>query len=74
MVILTNVREVVEALGGIHAVARLTSVDPHTVSAWQTRLGVFPSKTFVVLNDALAEIAMSAPAHLWQMVEREKAS
>lgn len=72
MVILESVREVIEALGGLAAVAKLTGVDPGTASAWQTRLGYFPPKTFLVMTRALAERDLSAPASLWKMVPAQE--
>jgi hypothetical protein len=72
MVILESVREVIDALGGLAAVAKLTGVDPGTASAWQTRLGYFPPKTFLVVRKALAKRGLSAPASLWKMVPAQE--
>lgn len=66
---LGTVREVVDALGGLKAVADLTGVDPGTVSAWQTRIGSFPARTYLVLTAALEERGKTAPAGLWRMAE-----
>ena len=67
--VIRTVREVIEALGGLAAVARLTGVETGTVSAWQARLGYFPARTYVAMTAALAERGCSAPLALWKMVE-----
>lgn len=59
--------EVVAALGGTFAVARLTDRKPPAVSNWLKR-GVFPPWTFVRLTGALYRIECEAPARLWNMV------
>jgi hypothetical protein len=66
---LTTVRDVVAALGGPSAVARLTGVQAKTVSAWQTRIAYLPPRTYAVLNEALAARHLRAPRSLWKMTE-----
>jgi hypothetical protein len=62
-------REVIMALGGISAVAKLTRRRPGTVSAWQTRLGYLPPHTYAVLMEALSQCGKKAPQHLWKITE-----
>ena len=63
---LTTTGAVVDALGGNSAVVRLTGSSPTAVSNWR-QFNSFPSKTYLVLNDALREIGKEAPASLWGM-------
>ena len=69
MVIRATVRDVVDALGGVSEVARITGARPSTISAWQARLGHFPPKTYVVMTAALAARGSCAPQALWKMIE-----
>ena len=62
---LTTVDEVIEALGGIIAVAKLVGVDSKAVKHWPRR--GLPSKTFIALSDALKAKGMVAPPSLWHM-------
>lgn len=65
---LTTTGEVVDALGGIGAVAGLTGRKYTAAHNW---LGFqkFPSNTYLVMSAALAEKGKTAPASLWGMVE-----
>lgn len=65
---LRTTSEVIEALGGIAAVAALTGRKYTAAHNW---LGFekFPSNTYVALTDALAAKGKTAPASLWGMVE-----
>ncbi len=69
---LSSVSEVVDALGGTAAVARLTRGRMQTVSNWRERRR-FPSGTHVMLTEAQAEIGCHAPSALWRMRERAEA-
>lgn len=64
---LTTVADVVDALGGNAAVARMTGRTPNAVTNWRARLN-FPPDTFVALTAALAEAGCVAPASLWRMM------
>ncbi len=66
---LMTVRDIVAALGGPAAVARMTGVQAKTVSAWQTRIEYLPPRTYTVLNEALALRNLRAPRSLWKMTE-----
>lgn len=68
---LESVRDVVDAVGGLRRAAALTRVQPDTVSAWQTRLGKFPSNTYLVLTAELQRRGhrrLPSPS-LWAMKE-----
>jgi hypothetical protein len=57
---------VFEALGGYAKVAKLTGRQVSAVYMWTNG---FPSNTYVVMTEALAEIGKSAPAALWGMTQ-----
>lgn len=63
--------EVIDALGGIHAVAELTGRKYAAVHNWHAS-GRFPPNTYVTLTSALAAQGKTAPAALWGMVEPER--
>ena len=69
--------EVLNALGGVHAVTKLTKQrEWKNVEGWK-RAKTFPSRYFLVMNWALKKRRMSAPPSLWGMVtipEMEKAA
>lgn len=65
--------EVIEALGGTAAVARLLGRSMTVVSNWKAG-GCFPSNTYVVFQTALARAGMTAPDSLWRMVEPSPAA
>lgn len=58
--------DVIEALGGNMAVARVLNASPQAVSNWR-RFDTFPSNTYVALSAALRAIDKSAPPSLWAM-------
>lgn len=60
--------DVIDALGGTAAVARLLGRSMTVVSNWKAG-GCFPSNTYVVFQGALAQAGRSAPDSLWRMVE-----
>lgn len=59
---------VIETLGGMPEVGRLTGYPPKQVWNWKAS-GQFPAKTYLILTDALRSIGKTAPASLWGMVE-----
>ncbi len=67
---LKTARDVIEALGGLAAVARMCGVSYTTASAYQTRLQAFPAKTYLVMQAELSRLGHSAPTSLWQMVHK----
>jgi hypothetical protein len=70
---LRTTNEVIEALGGVQSVARLTGRKYGAAWNW-LRFETFPSDTFLVLQSALHEHGHTAPASLWGMVEVERVS
>lgn len=57
--------EVVEELGGVSAVLRLTGRRwPSHVSNWK-KAGRFPSDTYLILQEALVKTGATAPPELW---------
>ena len=66
---LTTTTEVVDALGGISAVAALTGSKYTAVHNW--RVGPrFPARTYLAISAALAAREMAAPATLWGMISQ----
>jgi len=65
---LVTTTAVIEALGGTRAVAKLTGSTYAAAFNWRS-FETFPSKTFIVMSDALAAAGMSASPSLWGMVE-----
>jgi hypothetical protein len=65
---LNSTAEVIDALGGVSAVARITGAKYPAVHNW-TKFVVFPAKTYVVMQEALQAIGHVAPASLWGMVQ-----
>lgn len=60
---------VIEHLGGLDAVRRLTRAKSiSVVSNWKVS-GGFPPKTYVALTKALKARGLSAPPSLWGMLE-----
>lgn len=71
---LRTTAEVIEALGGVAAVALLTGRKYSAAFNWKGFVK-FPSDTFVVMQAALERAGFRAPASLWGMVEpRETAA
>lgn len=65
---LTTVPEVIEALGGVPTVRELTEATSwQQVDNWRGR-GRFPSRTYVVMTQALSALGVTADSGLWGMV------
>lgn len=64
---LSTTAEVIEALGGVAAVARLTGRRYGAAFNWKGFIK-FPADTFVVMQTALLAAGCIAPASLWGMV------
>jgi DNA-binding transcriptional regulator YdaS (Cro superfamily) len=60
------VGDLVRALGGGSAVARVIGVSPSAVSNWQ-RLGRFPARTYLQIRRRLKAKGKNAPEQLWGM-------
>jgi len=71
---LQTARDVIGALGGLHAVCELTGRDKRTVSAWQTRIGALPASTYVLMQRKLERLGYHAPPELWGMLGYRRAS
>ena len=65
---LTTLSEVIDALGGPSAVAKLTGTKLPAVSNWQ-QFGRFPAKTYLVMSNALKLHGKVASSALWGMKE-----
>jgi hypothetical protein len=63
---LTTSRQVVTALGGTKAVARLTGRKYSAAANWPLS-DKFPANTYVAISAALAAIGKCAPPSLWGM-------
>ena len=64
---LSTTIEVIEALGGISAVAELTNREYNAAHNWKS-FQTFPPDTFLVMTTALERIGHRAPASLWRQV------
>jgi hypothetical protein len=64
-------REIVDILGGIEAVCRLTHGNPKNVYYWTGRRRAFPSRTYCKMQEALKQRGVRAPPHLWNMIGYE---
>lgn len=72
---LTTNAQVLDGLGGDHAVAALTGANYKNVEGWR-RADKIPSRYYPVMAYALHKKGLSAPAELWGVVtpaERKKA-
>ncbi len=58
--------EVIDALGGIAAVAELTGRKYTAAANWNVS-DRFPANTYVILHHALHQRGLSAPPELWGM-------
>jgi hypothetical protein len=65
---LDSAADVIDALGGVRAVADLTGSTYRAVHNWKQN-GRFPAKTFLVLDAALLERKARARADLWRMMQ-----
>ena len=59
--------EVVEVLGGPVAVGRLTGQTCAAVCNWRRHRGLFPSKYYFCMREALADEGYFAPISLWDL-------
>lgn len=68
-----SAEEVVTALGGTHAVAKLTGRGVTAVCNWRARK-IFPSNMYATMSDALRRGGHEAPRSLWRMTEAKAAA
>jgi hypothetical protein len=69
---LKTAQEVVDALGGLSAVRKLTGANVKQAWNWIGRAESFPASTYVIMIRALKRRGMTAPAWLWNMRGVEK--
>ncbi len=65
---LGTTKDVMDAIGGTSAVAKITGRTYNAAHNWRS-FEKFPANTFVVMSRALREKGLNAPAELWGMVE-----
>lgn len=64
--------EVIDALGGTSATARLTGRKPQHVTNWRAS-GRLPADTFLIVKKELKAIGHDAPPSLWGIKEPKRA-
>lgn len=64
---------VIDALGGLNALAALTGSTYKAVGNWKAG-SAFPARTFLIMTSALRDRGYSAPASLWGMVTAHEAA
>lgn len=65
---LTTVAEVLEALGGTSAVAAIVGSKYSSIWMWK-KSPTLPTRTYLILKEALEEKGLSAPSTLWGMLD-----
>jgi hypothetical protein len=63
---LRSTADIIDALGGIEAMAELTGTSENGVYNWRSGKQ-FPADTYRLIKDELKEIDADAPDHLWPM-------
>lgn len=66
---LTSTSDVIQALGGAHAVARLTGRSYKSVMRWKTARDKFPAVTYLTIQRALTDAGRSAMPSLWHKMD-----
>jgi hypothetical protein len=69
---LTTARQVVDVLGGLAAVCKLTGAAPKSTYHWTGRNGMFPARTHWIMQRELKRRGCSAPPHLWNQIGADK--
>ena len=64
---LATTAEVIESIGGVPAVARLTSRNHDAAERWKYQKH-FPPDTYLVMQAELKARGLTAPPSLWRMV------
>ena len=67
----TTTAAIIEALGGVPAVAKLTGSKPTAVSNW-LNFPRFPARFYALMLDALHERGLHAPSSLWGMAAAKR--
>ena len=70
---LTSFNEVVNALGGVKAVATMTRSSRTSIYNWK-QAGQFPARHYRIMREALFEHGCLADLRLWAFTPAEKAS
>ncbi len=65
--------EVIDAVGGTGATARLTNKSNQAVSNWRAT-GKLPADTFYALTTELERLDIAAPPSIWGMAGLERAA
>jgi hypothetical protein len=68
---LQTAEQVIQAVGGAAATARLTGRKPQHVWNWKNA-GRFPADTFLIISEELKTSGKTAPPSLWGIVEPER--
>jgi len=71
--ILRTTSDVIDALGGVAALARMTGVSNPGVYNWRAGRQ-FPADTYLLIKAELKALGHDAPDHLWPMRQAKKAA
>lgn len=67
--------DVIRALGGTSALGRIVGRTPQSVNHWRgSERGKFPPWTILIIQSALKEKGLTAPASLWGIPEKLRRS
>ena len=66
---LKTAREVVELLGGVDAVCKMTGATRKSAYHWTGQTGTFPARAHDIMLKALNKKGYTAPAALWNQIE-----
>lgn len=66
-----SVREVVDVLGGVKAVHKLTRTNIKAIYYWIGQSGMFPSRLYCKIQKALAKEDAKAPDWLFTMMDEK---
>lgn len=72
LVRLNTTHQVIDALGGIPAVCKLTDAHPKTSYRWGGPKGMFPARTHWIMTRELKRRGYSAPDALWNQIGAEQ--
>lgn len=65
---LKSAREVVDVLGGIPAVCKMTRANIKAAYYWTGQAGMFPARTHWLMTKELKKRKCTAPPHLWNQL------
>lgn len=66
--VLMTFDEVVEALGGVGEVGKITNRSTSAVCNWRRKKRLFPTALYFTMQAALVERGYAAPRHLWGFI------